>query len=573
MNETSMELWDSVVDEFGRGVAAPADFFRPGVDRVGLIRGALKLPGGNNRAAAVALLKKMSPEEKQFLFPELIHLARSAHGPVGAIREIICSLPREWVLERIDAQVEPILRNEEYDDYWMFLELYEKLDPTRAVKLARRAAGSADAAIRELGLESLANLVAAAAEDKPGAETLRAALGPIWHGATNPERERMRGLAEDLCALAGGGPKVIQMSSSDEAVWLKEAQAIRNLVLLGRDLDKALVFLRRPHPPIQAAPDVLPWLQAKCWEQLGDDEAALVFYREAARLNRSNAAAVIIILEKLGRFEEAAAVGESVIRSPDSGPEELYAATFRLLTLTRGRPRDEVSSRFQQAIKALRRALSLTEEGPTIAPRDELRRRISIALAACLRDLGRADEALKTLDAAIAKAPQDPSLLAFRGYLRGMTDSAGALSDFASAVRHGAASFWPYFFLSRHALQERAWADALRWANRALEFAAVPIAQAEAYEAIAIAQSNLGFPAEVVVENFDRAVALAPSNDRIRHNREVARRMQNTSQARADLQAELHQPEDEPWPFLVEGQGLMSISAADLATEKVFAGR
>jgi len=150
-----MVLWDSVVDEFVQGVAAPADFFRPGVDRVALIRGALKLPSGKNRLAAVALLQKMPLEEKQHLFPELIQLARSAHGPIGAVREIIFSLPREWVLGRIDAQVEPILRNEEYDDYWMFLELYEKLDPVRAVNLARRAAGSANAAIRDLGSERL----------------------------------------------------------------------------------------------------------------------------------------------------------------------------------------------------------------------------------------------------------------------------------------------------------------------------------------------------------------------------------------------------------------------------------
>jgi hypothetical protein len=155
MSETSMTLWDSVRDEFVRGVAAPADFFRPGVDRVALIRRALKLPGGNNRAAAVALLRKMPPQEQQLLFPELIQLARSAHGSIGAVREIILSLPREWVLQRIDAEVEPILRNEEYDDYWMFLELYEKLDPVRAVNLARRAAGSANAAIRDLGSERL----------------------------------------------------------------------------------------------------------------------------------------------------------------------------------------------------------------------------------------------------------------------------------------------------------------------------------------------------------------------------------------------------------------------------------
>jgi hypothetical protein len=153
-----------------------------------------------------------------------------------------------------------------------------------------------------------------------------------------------------------------------------------------------------------------------------------------------------------------------------------------------------------------------------------------------------------------------------------MTDLSGALSDFSSAVRYGVASFWPFFFLSRHALRQARWADALASANRALEYSAVPIALAEAYEMIAIAQSYLGLPAEVVVETFDRAVALAQSNDRIRHNREVAQRMLNTSQARADLQAELQQPEGESWPFLNQEQDRMPFSAADLAAEHAFTG-
>jgi len=167
MNETSTNgFWDRVVQNFVRPdteAAAYEEFFRPDVDgviRYALIRNALRLPGGENRATALALLERMPVEEKKALFPELIQLARSAHGPVGKVREILLSLPREWVLARIDAEVEPILRNEEYEDYWMFLELFERLDPGRAVALARRAALHADPDIRELGLELLARLVA-----------------------------------------------------------------------------------------------------------------------------------------------------------------------------------------------------------------------------------------------------------------------------------------------------------------------------------------------------------------------------------------------------------------------------
>ena len=137
MSETTPNVfWDGVVQEFVRGGAASspacADFFRPGVDRVALIRQALRMASGGNRLAAVHLIGKMPIDEQEQLFPDLIQAARAAHGPVGAVRETIMALPRGWVLARIDAEVEPILQSGEHDDYWMFLELYDKLDPARA---------------------------------------------------------------------------------------------------------------------------------------------------------------------------------------------------------------------------------------------------------------------------------------------------------------------------------------------------------------------------------------------------------------------------------------------------------
>lgn len=100
----------------------------------------------------------MNGEEQKQLFPELIQLARAAHSPLAVVRQIIASLPREWVLGRIAAEVERIIGGEQYDDYWMLLELLAELDRDRAARLALRAAESADAEIRELGTESLANL-------------------------------------------------------------------------------------------------------------------------------------------------------------------------------------------------------------------------------------------------------------------------------------------------------------------------------------------------------------------------------------------------------------------------------
>jgi hypothetical protein len=60
--------------------------------------------------------------------------------------------------------------------------------------------------------------------------------------------------------------------------------------------------------------------------------------------------------------------------------------------------------------------------------------------------------------------------------------------------------------------------------------------QAEIYELIAVAQAQLGQPADVVIENFDRACALDPKNERIRRNRELARRRATSAPPQAQFQ-------------------------------------
>lgn len=154
------KLWERLADAFtreGPNGLAQSDFFKPGIDRIRLVRRALAM-SGTNRTAAVAFLRQMNPHEQQQLFPELIQLARAAHGPIEAVREIIRSLPRDWVLARIDAEIGPILdqdNDDVYDDYWMFLELCSGIDHARAVNLARRAMDHHDPDVQELGADWL----------------------------------------------------------------------------------------------------------------------------------------------------------------------------------------------------------------------------------------------------------------------------------------------------------------------------------------------------------------------------------------------------------------------------------
>lgn len=110
---------------------------------------------GPNRETALDGASSLTMDEKKQLLPEWINLARAAHSPFQIAWKVIESLPREWVLANIEKEVDAILKNEEETDYWMFLQLYARLNGTLMRKLAERASNHAEPEIRELGVEYL----------------------------------------------------------------------------------------------------------------------------------------------------------------------------------------------------------------------------------------------------------------------------------------------------------------------------------------------------------------------------------------------------------------------------------
>jgi hypothetical protein len=125
------------------------------------------------------------------------------------------------------------------------------------------------------------NLIAAGKGDSEEAEMLADDMDAPWYAMNECEQDRMRGLSADLYALREGGPKRIEMSDQEVAKW-KKATKRAYAGLHSGEIDATLAFLRRPIP--HSLPGyVTPFLQAKCWEKLGDLETALVFVKEAER--------------------------------------------------------------------------------------------------------------------------------------------------------------------------------------------------------------------------------------------------------------------------------------------------
>jgi tetratricopeptide (TPR) repeat protein len=235
--------------------------------------------------------------------------------------------------------------------------------------------------------------------------------------------------------------------------------------------------------------------------------------------------------------QEAEQYANRIVAAPGANPDELYLAAAELLRPTREMSDAEARPILERIVATLNRAI---QQLRTLPPGQldilDVDRYIAPMLGLCLERLGRQGEADRTYDEALARYPNDPELVTFRGLMRIETDPTGALRDCAKAAQLGAASALPYFILARHALLHGTYGEALRQAILASRHPAGETVQAEIFELIAIAQAQLGQPAEVVIENFDRACALDPKNERIQRNRDLARRGSASAPLRTQLQ-------------------------------------
>lgn len=156
LSENDIAVWKHLVATYEAFALALRDFLAEDVDRVSLIRSTLR---SSNKNTAIYMLQYLRPSELQSLFDDLVFFSSFAHGCVQTVREVIVSLPREWVLANIEKVAEPLLREGTYDEYRRLLELYVKLDHNLALKLAQRAAAQADEDIKEAGEDFLEKLM------------------------------------------------------------------------------------------------------------------------------------------------------------------------------------------------------------------------------------------------------------------------------------------------------------------------------------------------------------------------------------------------------------------------------
>lgn len=360
--------------------------------------------------------------------------------------------------------------------------------------------------------------------ESPEQDSVCAQMDRPWVQMSGPDRKRMKGLSSDLYALADGR-RGVEMSQSDRKQWGKEANDVLPSIFAGGNVDPVLHFLRQPYPSDMPA-DTIPFLQARCWERLGEQGVALIFMKEAARINPRQLVCVLMILQRLGRAEEETDYAQRIVQDKGSTSEELFQAAATLVRPARQMKSADARPIFEEVVTILKRALRVFHTTPKQKREiPDTDRDIIEMLGLCHRELGNAETAVELYSDAIARYPRDASLLTSRGFAWLDIDFDKALNDFKRAALAGPLLMWPYYFLAWHALVQHDYFETWKLCLRALELTGGSNHEAaQVHEWLGIALAESGQSMTWALENFDRALSLDPDNRRIQHNRAVAER-------------------------------------------------
>lgn len=150
-------LWQRYVEAHAWYQLSTWEFYSNCKSKVELVRFGLETL--EQRYAALEIAAVLPMEERQQLLDALLALAIFSHGSTVYARDIILSMPHEWLLANIEMSAEPLLQNDDYEEYRGLFEIYVRIDRNLSLRLAHRAFAHSDVDIREAGEDFLKELV------------------------------------------------------------------------------------------------------------------------------------------------------------------------------------------------------------------------------------------------------------------------------------------------------------------------------------------------------------------------------------------------------------------------------
>lgn len=364
------------------------------------------------------------------------------------------------------------------------------------------------------GIRELHRLALEGQDESPAADRIRDATDGPWEGLSATERKRVAGLSEDLYSIsdpAMGEPLVM---TPQAAAKFSDALEARER----GELDLALELLRTwgKHVP----PALLSHQRGATWLEAGDPATAVLFWEHAARLDPENAKYQAIFLKVLKMVDLAAAqerAEEIIQKAEDKPPVLVESAASVMIEVARTSTEVEAAATFHRIIRVLDPALSRIKEGLDGEIDRSAFLGAIVSLGFCFETLGENQKAVEYYTQGLQADPHNDGLLVARGILL-YGSSPRAIKDLELAVRLRYPLVWPYFFLAHAYLASGRFDQCRAMCEGASGIDALNPVKSELAEWSAIAQSKLGFPAEMVRMTFEEAIRLDPSNDRAKRN-------------------------------------------------------
>jgi tetratricopeptide (TPR) repeat protein len=210
--------------------------------------------------------------------------------------------------------------------------------------------------------------------------------------------------------------------------------------------------------------------------------------------------------------------GEEILREPDRFPAvAVVRAADVEFKAARALPEADATQLFRRLIPVLQSALARIEAGDESGV-DPSAYAMAVALLGFSHEyLGETQPAVDYYSRGLAAQPDNDGLLAARGILL-YGSSPRAITDLEAAARQGSPVIWPYFFLAHHYLVNGDFQRCRVLCERALEMPVSVAVRSELAEWLAISESELSFPVEIVRASFESSIRLDPSNERARRN-------------------------------------------------------
>lgn len=364
------------------------------------------------------------------------------------------------------------------------------------------------------GLRELHRLRTVEREDSPEADAVRDATDLPWEGLTEEEKKRLSGLSEDLYSVSNQQrPTVLELKPQAQSRLVDAVQAQQR-----GEWDRVFEILRRWADYID--PALLSYLRGATWLEAGDPETASLFLEHASVLQPDNGKYLARFLTSLSRFDPIAAKrrAEAILNNPGRHPAHLvvYAASVVMVS-AHSLPETEASQLFERLIPVLELSQTRLGDGDEGGVDLSIYSMACGFLGFCHEYLGRNQAALRHYSEGLVASPSNHELLMARGRLL-YGGSPQAVHDLELAIEHGPSDIWPYFFLAHHNLASGLFEQCRSFSQRALELDGPDALKSELAEWLAISQSELGFPIEIVRESFETSIRFDPTNERARRN-------------------------------------------------------